>query len=104
MDHIAITVSLLGVLLLFGSEALYELLIAGGAGATGSSDADGDGFGSLAAVFIVQVMITFIVMVAALFVILAKKAPDDGTKNWAFGALGSIIGFWLKLSSACVAG
>jgi hypothetical protein len=30
MDRIAITVSLCGVLLLFGSEALYELLIAGG--------------------------------------------------------------------------
>jgi hypothetical protein len=55
------------------------------------------GFGGLAAVFLIQTTITFVVLLAALCVILLKIAPDDGTRNWAFGALGSIIGFWLKL-------
>jgi hypothetical protein len=44
-----------------------------------------------------QVVITLIVIVlpAALFAILAQRfeAPQ---KNWAYGAVGTIIGFWLK--------
>jgi len=97
MHRAAVMVSLLGALLLFGSQALYEIIITGEAGATAGVDSGGDGFGGLAAVFLIQTTITFVVLLAALCVIHVKKGPHDGTRNWAFGALGSIIGFWLKL-------
>jgi hypothetical protein len=97
MQRVGIIVSLLGALLLFGSQALYEIIITGDAGATAGVDGAGDSFGGLAAVFLVQTTITFVVLLAAFCVIHVKKGPDDGTRNWAFGALGSIIGFWLKL-------
>jgi hypothetical protein len=97
MQRVAVMVSLLGALLLFGSQALYEIIITVDAGATAGVDSGGDSFGGLAAVFLVQTMITFVVLLAAFCVIHVKKGHDDGTRNLAFGALGSIIGFWLKL-------
>lgn len=45
---------------------------------------------------IVQIAITFIVLAAALYIILSKKYPDD-TQKWAFGIIGLIVGYWLPL-------
>jgi len=42
-----------------------------------------------------RVVITLIILVASLFVILTKRySPAD--RHWAYGALGTVIGFWLK--------
>ena len=44
---------------------------------------------------LLQAVISLIVLVAAIFVILAKRyKPTE--KHWAFGAVGTILGFWLK--------
>lgn len=43
---------------------------------------------------LMQVVVTIIFSAAALFAILAKRfKPAD--KNWAYGAVGSILGYWL---------
>jgi hypothetical protein len=95
--RVAVVISLLGALLLFGSQALYEIISTGDTGENAGQDSGGDGFGGLAAVFLIQTTITYVVLLAALCGIHVRKGPDDGTRKWAFGALGSIIGFWLKL-------
>lgn len=40
---------------------------------------------------------TFAVLTACLFVILSG-GYDPNSKNWAFGTVGTILGFWLKAS------
>jgi len=45
---------------------------------------------------IVQIAISFIVLGAALYIILSKKYPDD-TQKWAFGIIGLIVGYWLPI-------
>lgn len=42
-----------------------------------------------------MVIVTLIVLPCSLYVILFGNF-DDGTKKWAFGVVGSLIGFWLK--------
>jgi hypothetical protein len=43
----------------------------------------------------VQVLITAVLLCASIFVILAKRfGPKD--KHWAYGTVGTIIGFWFK--------
>ncbi len=44
---------------------------------------------------IVRILISFAVLASALYVILSGNYVD-GDKNWAFGAVGALIGFWLK--------
>lgn len=44
---------------------------------------------------IMRVVISLIVLGAALFVILSRAFPDDYAK-WAFGVVGLIIGYWLR--------
>ena len=46
---------------------------------------------------VMMVIISVIVLGTTLFVILSKRY-DDATQKWAFGAVGTIIGFWLKTS------
>lgn len=42
-----------------------------------------------------QIIVTFSVGAAAIFVILAKRyGPKD--KHWAYATLGTILGYWLK--------
>ena len=41
-----------------------------------------------------QVFISLIVLAAALFVILSKKYESD-TQKWAFGIVGTVVGYWL---------
>lgn len=43
----------------------------------------------------VQLTISAVLGAASLWVILSKKYADD-TLKWAFGAVGIIVGFWLK--------
>jgi hypothetical protein len=48
-------------------------------------------------VLAVQVVISLVVLAAALYVILAKPdAPDD--HKWAYSVVGTIVGYWLKTS------
>jgi hypothetical protein len=44
---------------------------------------------------LVSPIISLLVTVAALFIILSKKYAAESEK-WAFGSLGTILGFWLK--------
>lgn len=44
---------------------------------------------------VVQILITAVLLGAAIYVILAKRyGPKD--KHWAYGIVGTIIGFWFK--------
>lgn len=45
--------------------------------------------------FVAQLVISAVLLIAALFVILTKKYPPQD-KHWAYGALGTVVGFWLK--------
>jgi hypothetical protein len=44
---------------------------------------------------VAQLVISAVLLAAALFVILTKKYPPQD-KHWAYGALGTVVGFWLK--------
>ena len=44
----------------------------------------------------VQVVLSAVVLLASLYVVLIKKKPDTAQKSWAYGAIGSILGYWLK--------
>jgi len=41
-----------------------------------------------------QVILSIIVVAASLYVILSSNY-DDGVEKWAFGAIGTVLGFWL---------
>lgn len=43
----------------------------------------------------VQVALTFIVLTAALWVILSKRYPPKA-EHWAYGIVGMVLGFWLR--------
>ena len=45
--------------------------------------------------FIVRATISGIILVAALFIILKGTHPD-ASQEWAYGAIGLIVGYWLK--------
>lgn len=42
-----------------------------------------------------QGIVTLLILVAALYIILSQKFPPDAEK-WAFGVIGTILGFWLN--------
>ncbi|PYE52063.1 hypothetical protein [Deinococcus yavapaiensis] len=44
--------------------------------------------------FLFTMVISLIVLVSSLFVVLSKRYPADAQK-WAFGSLGTVIGYWL---------
>ena len=44
---------------------------------------------------LVQIGVTTVVLVAALWVILVGDYPDD-FQNWAFGMEGLVVGYWLR--------
>jgi hypothetical protein len=46
--------------------------------------------------FYVKVLVTILVLVSALVVILMKGTYSDAEQKWAFGAVGTILGYWLK--------
>lgn len=43
----------------------------------------------------ISFLVSLIVLIAALFVILSGLY-EDGTQRWAFGAIGTIVGYWLQ--------
>jgi len=44
---------------------------------------------------VMQMLITLMVLGAALYVILSKQY-GDAEQKWAYGAIGTLLGFWLK--------
>ena len=44
---------------------------------------------------VVAIVVTGVVLAAGLYVILSGKY-DDAEKKWAFGAVGTILGYWLR--------
>jgi uncharacterized BrkB/YihY/UPF0761 family membrane protein len=44
---------------------------------------------------VVPIVITSVLLIAALYVILAKPYSIQD-RHWAYGALGTLVGFWLK--------
>jgi hypothetical protein len=42
------------------------------------------------------VLVTFMVLCAALYVILSPDLYADASQKWAFGAVGTVVGFWFK--------
>ena len=48
---------------------------------------------------IMRVLISLVVLAAALYVILSDKYDDD-VKKWAFGVVGLIVGYWLPTTTS----
>ena len=46
---------------------------------------------------LIQAVVTGIVLLVALYIILSKKGYGPKDKHWAYGTVGFILGFWLKL-------
>jgi hypothetical protein len=46
---------------------------------------------------IMQVVISILVLLSALYVIVVVKDAETSLKDWSYGAIGTIIGFWFKL-------
>ena len=44
---------------------------------------------------LMRVVVSLLVLAAALFIILSKQYDGDQQK-WAFGAIGTVLGYWLK--------
>lgn len=42
-----------------------------------------------------EIVVSLTVLASALYIILSGNF-DEGSQKWAFGAVGSIIGYWLK--------
>ncbi|MCH8942968.1 MAG: hypothetical protein IIA48_11095 [Bacteroidetes bacterium] len=42
-----------------------------------------------------MVLVSFIVLASSVYTILTGTY-SDGTQNWAYGSIGTILGFWLK--------
>jgi hypothetical protein len=55
----------------------------------------GGGLGSEDVRLIMMVIVSLLVLAGALYVILWGGYPD-GTQKWAFGAVGTVVGFWLN--------
>jgi len=45
-----------------------------------------------------QIVISLVVLAAALYIIVFKADASDATQKWAIGAVGTLLGFWLKRS------
>lgn len=43
---------------------------------------------------VMQILISGVVLIVAFYIILASA--DEGGKKWAYGAVGSVVAFWLK--------
>jgi hypothetical protein len=44
---------------------------------------------------LMQVLVTLVVLIACLFVILSK-GYDPNSQHWAYGTVGTLVGFWLR--------
>lgn len=45
-----------------------------------------------------QIIISLVILAASLFIILSKKYDAD-IQKWAYGAIGTVIGFWLPTTA-----
>lgn len=45
-----------------------------------------------------QIFISVVVLFAALYIVVFQPDADESQKNWAFGTIGTLLGFWLKPS------
>jgi hypothetical protein len=45
--------------------------------------------------FVMRAAVTMVILIAGLFVILSKKYTATD-KHWAYGVVGTVVGFWLK--------
>jgi hypothetical protein len=45
---------------------------------------------------VMQIVISLVILAAALYVLLSREAYPDSQQKWAIGAMGTIMGFWLK--------
>jgi hypothetical protein len=45
---------------------------------------------------VMMVVVSLVVLAAAVRIVLKRDGYDEGTKQWALAAIGTIIGFWLK--------
>ena len=43
---------------------------------------------------IMQIIITLVILSASLYIILSKKYDAD-VQKWAYGAIGTVVGYWL---------
>jgi hypothetical protein len=71
----------------------------GGGGVYGGSNVGGDALvGGFDSAGLITAIVTLAVLAACLYVILFG-AYDDATEKWAFGGVGSVVGFWLHTKS-----
>jgi hypothetical protein len=42
------------------------------------------------------IFVSTVVLLSALFIVLSKNAYDADQQKWAFGVIGTIIGYWLR--------
>ena len=47
---------------------------------------------------VMQIIISLVILGASLYIILSKKYDGD-VQKWAFGAIGTVIGYWLPSTS-----
>lgn len=45
---------------------------------------------------LMSVLVTVAILASALYVILSNQTFPDAHQKWAFGAIGTIVGYWLK--------
>ncbi|WP_338758686.1 hypothetical protein [Massilia sp. METH4] len=45
---------------------------------------------------LMSVLVTIAILASALYVILSNQQFPDAHQKWAFGAIGTIVGYWLK--------
>ena len=57
-----------------------------------------DGAGPAWLPMTMQVVVTVVLLAAALFIVLSGRY-NDGTQKFAFGTIGTIVGFWFKTAA-----
>ena len=107
-DKVVIGILLLGILFLFFTSPLYHLIKNFSSQSTVANKAilnkkragtvhkrySQSPFKRRSVELFMQILITFILLGISFFIVLSPQKFDDGTKNWAFGAIGSIVGYW----------
>ena len=79
-----------GIPILIAILTILLLLLVRITGLMGDGLAGGDGLQLLG-----TAVVSIVVLIAALFVILSGKYAD-ADKKWAYGAVGTIVGYWLN--------
>jgi hypothetical protein len=85
MKKVPWVLAIAGIVVLFVSQLRFSPSLGGAAAVISSA----------AVPLVMQVIISVVVLVAGLYVALSGKY-QPAEKNWAFGIIGTIVGFWLK--------